>query len=67
MNDLLNNFVEQLKGSSGGTKVVAVLVGCAMLTIAGLAAVVSSRPDYQLAFSGLSDHELPRVGWKWPT
>jgi len=61
MNDLLNNFVAQLKGSSGGTKVVAVLVGCAMLTIAGLAAVVSSRPDYQLAFSGLSDHELPRV------
>jgi flagellar M-ring protein FliF len=61
MNDLLNNFVEQLKGSSGGTKVVAALVGAAMLAIAGLAAVVSNKPDYQLAFSGLSDHELPRV------
>jgi len=61
MNDLLNNFVEQLKGSSGGTKVVAALVGAAMLAIAGLAAVVSNQPDYQLAFSGLSDHELPRV------
>lgn len=61
MNDLLNNLAQQLKGTSGGTKLVAAFVGAALLAIVGLAAVVSSKPDYQLAFSGLSDHELPRV------
>jgi len=61
MNDLLNNFIEQLKGTSGGTKLVAAFVGASMLAILGIAAVVSNKPDYQLAFSGLSDHEFPEV------
>ena len=61
MNDLFNNFIEQLKGTSGGTKLIAAFVGASMLAILGLAAVVSNKPDYQLAFSGLSDHEFPQV------
>lgn len=61
MKNLLENLVEQLKETSGGTKLVALLVGAGMLAILGLAAVVSSKPHYEMAFSGLADHELPKV------
>ena len=61
MNDLLQNFGDQLKGSSGGTKIIAVIVCLAMVVIIGGAAVVMNGPDFQLTFSGLSDHDFPKV------
>ncbi len=61
MNDLFQNLGEQLKGSSGGTKFVAVIVCFALIVVIGGVAVVTNGPDYQLTFSGLSDHEFPRV------
>src|SRR5262245_26298534 len=61
MNDLLKKLLDGLKGTSGGTRVIVALVGLALATIAGTAAVIASRPHFALAFSGLTDHELAQV------
>ncbi len=61
MNDLLQNLFGQLKGTSAGTRVVAFVSMLALAVVLGLAAWVSNRPDYQLTFSGLSDHEVAKV------
>lgn len=61
MNELLEKLLAGLKGTSGGTRVIVALLGVALVAIAGLAAVVSNRPHYELAFSGLDDHELAQV------
>lgn len=61
MNELIEKLLASLKGTSGGTRVIAALVGASLAAIAGLAAVVSNRPHYALAFSGLTDHELAQV------
>jgi flagellar M-ring protein FliF len=61
MNELLEKWLASFKGTSGGARVIAVLVGLALVAIAGAAAVISNRPHFELAFSGLSDHELAEV------
>ncbi|MSR63036.1 MAG: hypothetical protein EXS08_11390 [Planctomycetes bacterium] len=61
MNDLLQKLLDGLKGTSGGTRVIVALVAALLVGIAGLAAVVTNRPHYELAFSGLTDHELAQV------
>src|SRR5688572_966060 len=61
MNDLLDKLLASLKKTSAGTRAIVVLVGAAMLGIVGLVAVATSRPHFELAFSGLDDHELARV------
>jgi flagellar biosynthesis/type III secretory pathway M-ring protein FliF/YscJ len=61
MNDLVSNLIESLRGTSAGAKLVALVTGAACLAIVGLAAVVSSKPDYQIAFYDLSDHEVAKV------
>ena len=61
MNDLLKQLLASLRGTSLGTRVVVLLVGGAMATIVGLAAWVANRAHYELAFSGLTDHELAQV------
>jgi len=61
MNDLLEKLLQSLKGTSAGTRIVAALVGISMVAIIGLAAIVTNRPHYELAFSGLTDHELAQV------
>lgn len=62
MNELFEKLLASLKGTSAGTRVIVVLVGLAMAGVAGLAASVVNRPHYELAFSGLTDHELAKVG-----
>ncbi len=61
MKDLLRSLQKSLEGASGGTKLVAWLVGAALVAIAGTAAFVARAPHFELAFSGLSDHELAQV------
>jgi len=61
MNDLIANLLESLRGTSAGTKLVAVLSGAALLAVIGLAAVVSNRPAYRPAFLGLNDHDVASV------
>ncbi len=61
MNDLIQSLSGQLKRASGGTRAIAVLSTLALAAIIGLAAWVANRPDYQLAFSGLSDYEVAKV------
>ncbi len=61
MNDLLEKLLASLKKTSAGARVIVVLVGLAMLAIVGLVATVSSRKHFELAFSGLDDHELALV------
>ena len=61
MNELLEKLLNGLKGTSGGTRVIVGLLCVALAAIAGLAAVVSNRPHFELAFSGLTDHELALV------
>ena len=61
MNELLEKLLAGLKGTSGGTRVIVALVGISLAAIVGLAAVVSNRPHFELAFSGLTDHEMALV------
>jgi len=61
MNDLLDKLLASLKKTSLGARMIVVLVGAAMCAIVGLMAVATSRPHYELAFSGLDDHELAQV------
>lgn len=61
MNELLEKLLASLKSTSAGARVITVLVGGALVAVAALAAVVSNRPHRELAFSGLSDHELAEV------
>jgi flagellar M-ring protein FliF len=62
MKNLVEKLLAGLKGTSAGTRALVALVGVALVAIAGLAAVVSNRPHFELAFSGLTDHELAQVG-----
>jgi flagellar M-ring protein FliF len=61
MNELLKTLSDQLKGSGGGSKVVAALVGLAVVAAIGVTAVVSNRPDFQPAFVDLSGSETTNV------
>src|SRR5262249_5943060 len=61
MNELLDRLLAALKGTSGGARAVALFSGAALVAIVAVAAVVSNRPHYELAFSGLTDHELAQV------
>ena len=61
MNELLKTLLAALRGASGGSKAIAVLVGTALLGIVAVAGVVSRQPHFELAFSGLTDHELAEV------
>ncbi len=61
MNELFKQLLSGLKGASSGSKAVALLVGASLLTILALAAWVANRPHYELAFSGLTDHEVAQV------
>ena len=61
MNDLLQKLRAGLAGTSVGTRLVAGLCALVLVALAGLAGVVSSRPHSELAFSGLTDHELALV------
>ena len=61
MNELLQVLAERLKTAGTGSKSVAALVGVAVVFAISITAIVSKRPHYELAFSGLSDHEVARV------
>lgn len=61
MNELLEKLLASLKGTSAGARLITVLVGGALVAVAALAAVVTNRPHYELAFVGLTDHELAEV------
>jgi len=61
MNELLEKLLASLKSTSAGARLITVLVGGALVAVAALAAVVTNRPHYELAFAGLSDHELAEV------
>jgi flagellar M-ring protein FliF len=61
MNDLFERLLAGLRGTSGGARLIAGMVALSLAGIAALAAVVTSRPHFELAFSGLTDHELAQV------
>ena len=61
MNELLKTLAEKLEKASFGSKAVAGLVAVAAVFAISMAAVAARRPHYELAFSGLSDHEVARV------
>ena len=61
MNELFEKLLAGLRGTSGGTRLIAVLVGAALVAITGVAGMVANRPHFELAFSGLTDHELAQV------
>ena len=61
MNDVINNLFESLKGTSIGTKLIALMGGVSFLAMIGLVAVVSNRTDFQMTFSNLNDHEVATV------
>lgn len=61
MNELLEKLLASLKGTSAGARLITVLVGGALVAVAALAAMVTNRPHHELAFSGLTDHELAEV------
>ncbi len=61
MNELFKVLAERLKGVELGSKAVAVLVLLALAGALGVGAVLSKRPHFELAFSGLSDHEVAEV------
>jgi flagellar M-ring protein FliF len=61
MTDLLDKLLASLKKTSLGARLIVVLVGAAMCAIVGLMAVATTKPHYELAFSGLDDHELAQV------
>ncbi len=61
MNDLLKTLLGGLQGARGGSKLTAALVAASLLAILAVAAWVSRRPHYQIAFSGLDDHEVAAV------
>ena len=61
MNALLKNLLDQLKGTSAGAKLVALLVGASMLAVVGIAAFVANKPHYEMAFTQLEDHEVAKV------
>jgi flagellar M-ring protein FliF len=61
MNELLEKLLASLKGTSAGARLITVLVAGALVAVAALAALVTNRPHYELAFSGLTDHELAEV------
>ena len=61
MNELLRVLAEKLKGAQFGSKAVAVLTGLALVALLGGTAVLSGRKHFELAFSGLSDHEVAEV------
>lgn len=61
MNDLLKSLVDQLKGTSAGAKLIAVLVGLSMLAVIGVSVFVANAPHYEMAFAQLEDHEVGKV------
>jgi flagellar M-ring protein FliF len=61
MKELLDRLMTGLKGTSNSARVAAGVVTLALLAFAGLAAVVAGRAHFELAFSGLTDHELAQV------
>jgi len=61
MNDALRFLVEQLKGTSAGTKAVVGLAALALIAAVGTTAAIANRPHFQMAFSGLTDHEVAKV------
>jgi flagellar M-ring protein FliF len=61
MNDLVQRLLAALRGTSAGARAIVALVGVALVAIVAFAAVVANRPHYELAFSGLTDHELAQV------
>ena len=61
MKNLLDDLLRQLGRADGGSKLVAALVGLALLAIVGVAGYVARRPDYQASFTGLSARESAAV------
>src|SRR5262245_14885401 len=61
MKQLFQQFLTSLQGTSGGSKVIAVLVGLGLVAILGLAGTLANRPHYEIAFSGLDEHEVAQV------
>jgi flagellar biosynthesis/type III secretory pathway M-ring protein FliF/YscJ len=61
MNDLFQSLFGQLKGTSMGTRVIAFFSVLALFAVVGAAAWLSNRPDYELTFSDLNDHEVAKV------
>jgi len=45
MNDIIKNLMEQLRATSGGTKLIALMGGASFLAIIALVAVVSKKAD----------------------
>jgi len=61
MNELLKRFLAGLQGTSGASKAVVLVVCAGLVSILGLAGWVVNRPHYEIAFSGLTDHEVAEV------
>ena len=61
MSDLLSTILRELKQATGATKALVALVAAVVVGMIGVAAVVSNRPDFQPAFSGLSAAEMSAV------
>lgn len=62
MNEILEKLLASLKGTSAGTRALVAMFALALVAVAGLAGVLVNRPHFELAFSGLNDHELAQVG-----
>ena len=61
MNELFESLGNQLKGTSAGVKIIAFLVLVALIVVIAGGTVAFNKPDFQQAFSGLTDHEFPKV------
>jgi len=61
MNELFKQLLAGLKQTSSGTKLIALFVGAALVSILGVAGWIVNRPHYEIAFSGLTDHEVAEV------
>lgn len=62
MNDLIKNLIEQLRATSGGTKLIALMGGASFLAIIALVAVVSKKSDLNATlFMNLTSSEATKV------
>lgn len=62
MNDLLQSLTKALRGTDGGSKAIAALVGVAVLIAVGITAFVAKTPHYDLLFERLNEQERAKAG-----
>lgn len=62
MNELLENLAKALRGTDGGSKIVAALVGIALVAAVGVTAMVARTPHYDLLWQNLDEQERAKAG-----